>query len=150
MKLPINNDNVNFETLEEKMLKEAEAKAEVQKQKMIIKGKMEQENIRMMTEMMNNMNKTQLYGLNECKDVNLNIENNSNNNKNNNLKLVAGKEKITMALILIIMLILAIGITPAGAWFEMIQSSYVDLLVDFFRMGLLGLGGFLVYKLFKK
>lgn len=150
MKLPINNDNVNFETLEEKMLKEAEAKAEVQKQKMIIKGKMEQENIRMMTEMMNNMNKTQLYGLNECKDVNLNIENNSNNNKNNNLKLVAGKEKIIMALILIIMLILAIGITPTGAWFEMIQSSYVDLLVDFFRMGLLGLGGFLVYKLFKK
>ena len=48
------------------------------------------------------------------------------------------------------MLILAIGITPTGAWFETIQNSYVDLLVDFFRMGLLGLGGFLVYKLFKK
>lgn len=151
MKLPIYNEddnNVTFETLEDKMMKEIEAKAEVQRQKLIIKGQIDQENVKMMTEMMNNMNKTQLYGLNEYEDLELTNPNNEKKNKKG--LVVAGKEKIIMALILIIMLVLAVGVTPSGAWFEAIQNSYVELLVDFFKVGLLALGGFLVYKLFKK
>ena len=61
-----------------------------------------------------------------------------------------GKEKFMIAIVVIIMLVLAIGVTPSGAWFEAIQTSYVELIVDFFRVGLLGVGGYLVYKLVKK
>lgn len=156
------NDNddkrVDFETLEKKMMEEIEAKAEVQRQKLIIKGKLDQENTRMMSEMMTNLNKSQLYGLNEQEKIELmqqqckqsDEEKNSCVLRNVKDSFIKGKEKIIVALILIIMLVLAIGITPSGAWAEAIQTSYVELIVDFFRVGLLGLGGCLTYKLFKK
>ena len=159
MKLPINDNNkVDFDSLEKKMMEEIEAKAEVQRQKLIIKGKLDQENTRMMSEMMTNLNKSQLYGLDEQEKIELLQEQckQADEEKNGCVlreaknSIVKGKEKITVALIVVIMLILAIGVTPSGAWFEAIQTSYVELLVDFFRVGLLGIGGFLTYKLFKK
>ena len=56
-----------------------------------------------------------------------------------------------MAILLTAILItLAIGISPSGEWWETLQTSYVELLVDLFRMGLLIVGGIFVYKLFKK
>ena len=159
MKLPINNEKeVNIESLEKKKMEEIEAKAEVQRQKLINKGKLDQENTRMMSEMMHNMNKSQLYGLNEQEKIELiqqqckQVEENQEQCPLKNVKesFVKGKEKIMVALVVIIMLILAIGVTPSGAWFEAIQTSYVELLVDFFRVGLLGVGGYLIYKLIKK
>ena len=159
--LPVNDNDdkrVDFETLEKKMMEEIEAKAEVQRQKLIIKGKLDQENTRMMSEMMTNLNKSQLYGLNEQEKIELiqqqckqsDEEKNGCVLRNVKSSFIKGKEKIIVALILIIMLVLAIGITPSGAWVEAIQTSYVELLVDFFRVSLLGLGGYLTYKLFKK
>lgn len=160
MKLPINNDNngqerVDFDSLERKIMEEVKASAEVQRQKMIIKGQLDQENTKMMSQMMHNMNKSQLYGLNEQEKIELmqqyqQAEQHNNCPLNNAKKSLAkGKEKLTIALVVIIMLILAIGVTPSGAWFEAIQTSYVELIVDFFRVGLLGIGGYLVYKLVK-
>lgn len=234
MKLPIGGvERVDFETLEQKIMDEVQAKAEVQRQKMIIKGRIDQENTRMMTEMMYNMNRVQMYGLDEQEQIDLysqqqvqqqqvqqvNVTNNpkcehvkieeeaincdicnhhcqhvkiEKNNCNHHCQtmkeispckcvqcnhcqpvevvkseirvenndcecplkgakqsFIKGKEKLMVALVVVIMLILAIGITPGGAWFEAIQTSYVELLVDFFRVGLLGTGGFLIYKLLK-
>ena len=48
-----------------------------------------------------------------------------------------------------IMLVLAIGWSPSGATFEAIQENYVNLLVDFFKMALLGGAGFIMYNIFK-
>ena len=162
MKLPINNnnnnehENVSFTTLEKKMMEEVMASAEVQRQKMIIKGKLDQENTKMMSQMMHNMNKSQLYGLNEQEKIELmqqqyqQMEQPEKQIKSGfGLNFGKGKNKIIAALIAVIMLILAIGITPTGAWAEAIQTSYVELLVDAFRMGLLGFGGYLICKLFK-
>jgi hypothetical protein len=160
VKLPINNDNngqerIDFDSLEKKIMEEVKASAEVQRQKMIIKGQLDQENTKMMSQMMHNMNKSQLYGLNEQERIELmqqtqQVEHNNCPLNNAKKSFAKGKEKLTIALVVIIMLVLAIGVTPSGAWFEAIQTSYVELIVDFFRVGLLGVGGYLVYKLVKK
>lgn len=159
MKLPINNDNeqekVTFSSLEKKIMEEVKASAEVQRQKMIIKGQLDQENTKMMSQMMHNINKSQLYGLNEQEKIELmqqyqQAEQHNNCPLNNAKKSFAkGKQKFTVALLVVVMLVLAIGVTPSGAWAEAVQSSFVELLVDVFRMGLLGIGGYLVYKLAK-
>lgn len=53
------------------------------------------------------------------------------------------------AALCMIMLVLAIGWSPSGATFEAIQENYVNLLVDFFKMALLGGAGFIMYNIFK-
>jgi hypothetical protein len=158
MKLPIDNGKeVNFESLEKKMMEEIEAKAEVQRQKLIIKGKLDQENTRMMSEMMHNMNKSQLYGLNEQEKIEL-IQQQCKQAENQeqcplkNVKesFIKGKEKFIAGLLVIIVILLAIGITPSGAWYEAIQTNYVETLVDIFKVSMIGIAGYLVYKLIKK
>ncbi len=160
MRLPVNNgqEQIDFDSLEQKIMEEVKASAEVQKQKMIIKGQLDQENTKMMSQMMHNMNKSQLYGLNEQERMELmqqyqqtqQVEEHNCPLNNAKKSFAKGKEKLTIALVVIIMLVLARGVTPSGAWFEAIQTSYVELIVDFFRVGLLGIGGYLVYKLVKK
>ena len=160
MKLPINNDNngqeqVNFDSLEKKIMEEVKASAEVQRQKMIIKGQLDQENTKMMSQMMHNMNKSQLYGLNEQEKIELmqqyqQVEQHNNCPLNNAKKSFAkGKEKLMAGLLIIIVILLAIGVTPSGAWYEAIQTNYVETLVDIFKVSMIGIGGYLVYKLVK-
>lgn len=59
------------------------------------------------------------------------------------------KNKILAIVIGLIMIVLAVGYSPAGAAFKAIQNKYVELLVDFFKMSLLGIAGVSIYQLFK-
>ena len=60
------------------------------------------------------------------------------------------KTGILAAIIFACILILAVGWTPAGAVFTAIQSSYVDLIVNFFKMAVLAAAGIILYKLMNK
>ena len=48
------------------------------------------------------------------------------------------------------MIVLAVGWSPSGEAFQAIQESYVDLLVNFFKMGIFAVAGIVTYNLFKK
>ena len=60
------------------------------------------------------------------------------------------KRGLSIGAIWVIMIILAIGISPQGAWFTTLQESYVNVLVDFFQMGLFAVAGILTFKLVKQ
>ena len=60
------------------------------------------------------------------------------------------KAGLLAAIIFACVLILAVGWTPAGAVFAAIQTSYVDLIVNFFKVAVLGAAGFATYKLIAK
>ena len=158
MRLPVNDgrEKIDFDSLEQKIMEEIKANAEVQRQKMIIKGQLDQENTKMMSQMMHNMNKSQLYGLNEQEKIELmqqyqQAEQHNNCPLNNAKKSFAkGKEKFMAGLLIIIVILLAIGVTPTGAWAEAIQTSYVETLVDIFKVSMIGTAVYLIYKLFKK
>ena len=65
-------------------------------------------------------------------------------------KVFKNHKKLFLTGMWIIMVVLAIGISPQGAWFTTIQESYVNLLVDFFKMGLFAIAGFLTYRIIKE
>lgn len=60
------------------------------------------------------------------------------------------KQTILVSLLWIAMIILAVGWSPSGEMFEAMQESYVDLLVNFFKMGIFAIAGVITYNLFKK
>ena len=60
------------------------------------------------------------------------------------------KDSILIGLLWVAMIVLAVGWSPSGETFEAIQSSYVDLLVNFFKMGIFAVAGIITYSLFKK
>lgn len=60
------------------------------------------------------------------------------------------KQTILVSLLWIAMIVLAVGWSPSGEMFEAIQESYVDLLVNFFKMGIFAVAGVITYNLFKK
>lgn len=60
------------------------------------------------------------------------------------------KAGLLAAIIFACVLILAVGWTPAGAVFTAIQTSYVDLIVNFFKVAVLAVAGFGIYKLIAK
>ena len=60
------------------------------------------------------------------------------------------KEGILIGLLWVAMIVLAVGWSPSGETFEAIQSSYVDLLVNFFKMGIFAVAGIITYSLVKK
>ena len=47
-------------------------------------------------------------------------------------------------------IILAVGWSPTGATFEAIQNSWVDLIVNFFKIGIFAIAGIATYNLVKK
>ena len=136
------DSEVDYNNLDKAMLDSIEKEAELLKQKAVLNGQIEQLRNKMLSELIELDTKKELYELDKLESL--------RSKKNKSLSLGKSKDKITVAIVVIIMLVLAIGVTPSGAWFTAIQTSYVELLVDFFRVSLLGFGGFLVYKLFKK
>lgn len=60
------------------------------------------------------------------------------------------KQVILISLLWVAMIILAVGWSPSGEMFEAIQNSYVDLLVNFFKMGIFAVAGIVTYSLLKK
>lgn len=60
------------------------------------------------------------------------------------------KIKIFMGVLWAALIVLAVGWSPSGATFDAIQTSYVDLIVNFFKMGIFAVAGFATYKLMNK
>ena len=60
------------------------------------------------------------------------------------------KLKVFMVILWAAIIILAVGWTPGGAVFAAIQTSYVDLIVNFFKVAVLAVAGFGIYKLIAK
>lgn len=60
------------------------------------------------------------------------------------------KKKVYLTFMWIILIVLAVGWSPGGEWFKQVQESYVNILVDFFKMGLFALAGFFTYKVVKE
>lgn len=60
------------------------------------------------------------------------------------------KTGLLLGVLWVALVILAIGWSPSGATFEAIQTSYVDLLVNFFKMSVFAIAGFATYYLIKK
>lgn len=48
------------------------------------------------------------------------------------------------------LIVLAIGWSPSGKTFEAIQTSYVELIVNFFKMAIFAVAGFATYYLIRK
>lgn len=158
---------IEFNALEEAQMVEIEVQAELIKQKEILKHELELDNKKHMDAIMANMSKSQMYGLEnqqpnipstpmqglqpqqpqqhcQVKDVYMMEKDNFKQS------LVKGKERIMMILLMLIIVLLAIGVTPSGGWYEALQTSYVETLVDVFKVCMIGFGGYLTYKLFKK
>ena len=64
-------------------------------------------------------------------------------------KVFKNHKKLFLTGMWIIMIVLAIGISPQGAWFTTLQESWVNLFVDFFKVGLFAIAGFFTYKIIK-
>lgn len=60
------------------------------------------------------------------------------------------KVAILMSILWCSLLVLAVGWSPSGETFDAIQTSYVDLLVNFFKMAILGVAAVVTYQLIKK
>lgn len=159
-----NNSKIDYSELDKKILENIEAEAEKKKQEQILNGRIEQMKNKKLAELVELETQRDLYGLNDKQEIKVVVDKNEckqcetqceiervykEEKKNFKNGFAKGKEKIMMVIALIIMLVLAVGITPSGAWFDLIQESWVELIVDFFRMGMLGLGGYFIYKLFK-
>ena len=55
-----------------------------------------------------------------------------------------------MGLIWVILLVLAIGWTPSGSVADAVNTSWVELIVNFFKMALFAIAGIATYNLVKK
>ena len=64
-------------------------------------------------------------------------------------KVFKNHKKLFLTGMWIIMIVLAIGISPQGAWFTALQESWVNLFVDFFKVGLFVIAGLLTFKIVK-
>lgn len=60
------------------------------------------------------------------------------------------KTKILLGIMWVAILILALGIAPGGAWYQALNASFVDLMVNVFKMGLLAVSGIVTYHLLSK
>ena len=60
------------------------------------------------------------------------------------------KRGLSIGAIWVIMIVLALGISPQGAWATFLQESWVNLFVDFFKMGLFAIAGVITFKLTKQ
>lgn len=64
-------------------------------------------------------------------------------------KVFKNHKKLFLTGMWIIMIVLALGISPQGAWATFLQESWVNLFVDFFKIGLFAIAGFFTYKIIK-
>ena len=60
------------------------------------------------------------------------------------------RKGLSIGVIWVIMIVLALGLSPQGAWFTALQESYVNILVDLFKMGLFAVAGVITFKLTKQ
>ena len=64
-------------------------------------------------------------------------------------KVFKNHKKLFLTGMWIIMIVLALGLSPQGEWATFLQESWVNLFVDFFKVGLFVIAGLLTYKIVK-
>lgn len=144
------DNKTSFDALEDAQKIDIEVQAELLKQKEIIKHELELDNKKHMDAIMQNMSKSQMYNLEHQQPTVIANEPKFVEKEGFRQAITKTKERITMSLLIVIIVLLAIGVTPSGAWYEALQTSYVETLVDIFKVGMIGFGSWLTYKLFKK
>ena len=144
------DNKIYFDALEDAQKIDIEVQAELLKQKEIIKHELELDNKKHMDAIMQNMSKSQMYNLEHHQPTVIDNEPKFVEKEGFRQAITKTKEKIMMGLLIVIIVLLAIGVAPSGAWYEALQTSYVETLVDIFKVGMIGFGSWLTYKLFKK
>lgn len=144
------DNKISFDALEDAQKIDIEVQAELLKQKEIVKHELELDNKKHMDAIMQNMSKSQMYNLEHPKHTVIANEQKFVEKEGFRQAITKTKEKIMMVLLIVIIVLLAIGVAPSGAWYEALQTSYVETLVDIFKVGMIGFGSWLTYKLFKK
>lgn len=56
---------------------------------------------------------------------------------------------ILVSILWVVLIVLGIGWTPSGGVFDAIQNSWVELFVNFFKVGIFAIAGIVSYQLFK-
>lgn len=60
------------------------------------------------------------------------------------------KTTLLISVLWLALIVLAVGWSPSGATFEAMQNSWVELIVNFFKMGVFAIAGIATYNLMKK
>lgn len=60
------------------------------------------------------------------------------------------RQGLLLGFLWVAMIVLAVGWSPSGPVFDEVQASFVDLLVNFFKMGIFAIAGIVTYSLAKK
>ena len=60
------------------------------------------------------------------------------------------KATLLVGVLWLALIVLAVGWSPSGPTFEAVQNSWVELIVNFFKMGVFAIAGIATYNLMKK
>ncbi len=60
------------------------------------------------------------------------------------------KSVLLISVLWLALIVLAVGWSPSGPTFEAVQNSWVELIVNFFKMGVFAIAGIATYNLMKK
>ena len=141
---------IDFNKLETKKMEYVEAKADLEKEQKLTQERIDGLNRKMYDEFMSVNKMAEMYGLNQYMMKSENEEVECCPMSSRESFFTRNKNSILVSLIVGLVLILALGISPSGEWFDVLQTSYVELLVDMFRMGAIGGIFVLIYNLCKK
>lgn len=141
---------IDFNKLETKNMEYVEAKADLEKEQKLTQERINGLNRQMYEEFMSVNKMAEMYGLNQHMIQSEKEEPKYCPMSQKESFFTKNKNSILISMLVGLVLILALGITPSGQWWETLQTSYVELLVDMFRMGAIGGIFVLVYKLCKK
>lgn len=141
---------IDFNKLETKKMEYVEAKADLEKEQKLTQERIDGLNRKMYDEFMSVNKMAEMYGLNQYIMKSENEEVKCCPMSPRESFFTRNKNSILVSLIVGLVLILALGISPSGEWWDVLQTSYVELLVDMFRMGAIGGIFVLIYNLCKK
>ncbi len=141
---------IDFNKLETKKMEYVEAKADLEKEQKLTQERIDGLNRKMYDEFMSVNKMAEMYGLNQYMMKSENEEVECCPMSSRESFFTRNKNSILVSLIVGLVLILALGISPSGEWWDVLQTSYVELLVDMFRMGAIGGIFVLIYNLCKK
>ena len=141
---------IDFNKLETKKMEYVEAKADLEKEQKLTQERIDGLNRKMYDEFMSVNKMAEMYGLNQYMMKSENEEVECCPMSSRESFFTRNKNSILISLIVGLVLILALGISPSGEWWDVLQTSYVELLVDMFRMGAIGGIFVLIYNLCKK
>lgn len=142
--------DIDFDKLETKKMDYVEVKAELEKEQKLTQERVDRLNRKIYNEFMSINKMAEMYGLNQHMMDMENEDVKSCPIQQNESFFTKNKNTLLISSIVILVLILALGISPTGGWWDVLQTSYVELLVDMFKMCAIGGIFVLIYNLCKK